>query len=136
MYLFSEEFLNDLVARVTGPMSFRFILQPIVAIGLGVRDGLMDAKAGMPPFIYDLIFKPKNRKRQLTSAFHRLLTPIIVATILDAIAQYLIFKHIRPLHALLVGTFIMGLPYSISRGITNRIASALRGARGTPPTPR
>ncbi len=136
MYLFSEEFLEDLAARVTGPMSFRFILQPVIAIWLGVRDGLMDAKAGLPPFIADLILKPKDRERQLKSALHRLLTPIIVATILDAIAQYLLFKQVRPLPALLVGTFVMGLPYSISRGITNRIASALRGTRGTPTTPR
>jgi hypothetical protein len=112
------------VARVVGPMSFRFILQPAIAIILGIRDGLMDARAGLPPFIYDLVFRPKNRKRQLRSASNRLLTPIIVATVLDAIAQYLLFKHVRPLYALLVGTFVMGLPYALARGLTNRIASS------------
>jgi hypothetical protein len=126
MYLFSREFVNDLVARLTGPLHFRFILQPSIAIFLGIRDGLMDAKAGTPPFIYDLIFRPQNRRRQLAAAFHKLLTPIIVATVLDAIAQYLIFRHVRPLHALLVGMFVMGLPYSVARGITNRIASRRR----------
>jgi len=134
VYLFSEKFLEDLVARVTGPMSFRFILQPAIAVALGIRDGLMDAKAGLPPFIYDLVFKPKDRERQLKSALHRLLTPIILATILDAIAQYLISKQIRPLMALLVGTFVMGLPYAVARAITNRIASRLRSAPGSPPT--
>jgi hypothetical protein len=127
MHLVLADIVDNLVARLTGPMSFRFILQPAIAVFLGIRDGLLDAKAGTPPFIEDLVFNPANRKRSLKAAFHRLLTPIIVATVLDAIAQYLIFQHVRPLPALLVGTFVMGLPYSLARGVTNRIASARRG---------
>lgn len=90
----------------------------------------MDAKAGIPPFIFDLIFHPENRKRNLKKALHRLIVPIIVGTVLDAIAQYLIFRNapdrtliIRPLAALLIGTFVIGAPYSLARGITNRIIS-------------
>jgi len=127
---FLTNVLDKIVARLTGEMSFRFILQPVIAVILGIRDGLMDAKAGTPPFIADLIFSPKNRKRQLKSAFNRLLTPIIVATVLDAIAQYFIFGHINPLGAVLVGTFVMGIPYALARGVTNRIASELRSRNG------
>jgi hypothetical protein len=131
MPLFLANVVDNAIARLTGPMSFRFILQPAFAVFLGIRDGLMDAKAGTPPFIADLVFNPGTRKRSLKAAFHRLLTPIIVATVLDAIAQYLIFKHVRPLAALVVGTFVMGLPYAAARGVTNRIVSARRGeARG------
>ena len=122
----STSVLDKIVARLTGAMSFRFILQPAIAVFLGIRDGLMDAKAGTPPFIADLIFNPKDRDRQLKSAFHRLLTPIIVATVLDAIAQHLIFGHINPLGAVLVGTFVMGIPYALARGVSNRIASGRR----------
>lgn len=122
--------LDNLVARLIGEMSFRFILQPAIAIFLGIRDGLMDAKAGTPPFIADLIFNPKNRERQLKSAFHRLLTPIIVATVLDAIAQHLIFGRINPLGAVIVGTLVMGLPYALARGVSNRIATGLRNRNG------
>ena len=121
--------LDKLVARLTGAMSFRFILQPAIAVFLGIRDGLMDAKAGTPPFIADLIFNPKDRKRQLKSAFRRLLTPIIVATVLDIIAQHLIFGHINPLGAVIVGTFVMGLPYALARGVSNRIATGLRNRK-------
>ena len=126
----STNVLDKIVARLTGEMSFRFILQPAIAVFLGIRDGLMDAKAGTPPFIADLIFSPKDRDRQLKSAFHRLLTPIIVSTVLDAIAQHLIFGHINPLGAVLVGTFVMGIPYALARGVTNRIASGLRSRNG------
>ena len=130
MQYISTTVLDKIAERLTGAMSFRFMLQPAIAIILGIRDGLMDAKAGTPPFIADLIFYPKDRKRQLKSAFHRLLTPIIVATVLDAIAQHLIFGHINPVGALIVGTFVMGIPYALARGITNRIATGLRNRKG------
>lgn len=123
MYIFSGKFLDDIGARLTGPMNFRFIIQPAVAIFLGIRDGLMDAKAGTPPFIFDLIHNPQRRKRQLKSALKTLLKSIIVGIVIDAIVQYMLFKHIRPLPAVLVGAFVMGVPYSLSRGITNRIVS-------------
>jgi porin len=54
MYFSFSERLERLAARVTGPMSFRFILQPTAAVILGIKDGLMDAKAGTPPFVFDL----------------------------------------------------------------------------------
>jgi len=126
----STSVLDKIAARLTGAMSFRFILQPGIAVFLGARDGLLDAKAGTPPIIADIIFKPKPRERRLKSAFHRLLTPIVVATVLDAIAQYLIFKHITPLDALFVGTLVMGVPYALTRGVVNRIATAYRSRTG------
>ena len=78
MYIFSMKFLEDIAARLTGPMSFRFIVQPIIAIALGVRDGILDARAGTPPFIYDVIFKPEDRKKQLKSALKAVLKPVIL----------------------------------------------------------
>jgi len=116
-----ENIVDGIASRITGPMHFRFIFQPLMAIILGIRDGIQDAKANEPPFISDLFFKPENRKRRIKDALKALLKPIIVAIILDAIAQYLLFKHIRPLPAVIVGTFVMGVPYSIARGISNRI---------------
>ena len=38
-YLFSAAFLQDLPKRLTGPGRFRFVLQPVAAIILGVRAG-------------------------------------------------------------------------------------------------
>src|SRR4029453_17212363 len=40
IYLFSMAFLEDIPRRLTGPGGFRFILQPSVAIFLGIRSGL------------------------------------------------------------------------------------------------
>lgn len=123
MYLFSRAFLDDLAARLTGPMHFRFILQPAVVILLGIRDGLKDAKAGTPPFTVDLLFESKHRKANFQSALKSLIKPIILGTVIDGISQYLMFGYVRPMAALLVGVGVIALPYALARGITNRVAS-------------
>lgn len=117
------QFLEDLVSRLTGPMHFRLILQPLVAIALGIRDGLKDARAGRPPFVTDLIVRPEGRKRQLKRALQTLIKPLVIAIVLDAVAQYLMFRTIYPGAAVFVGVVIMAVPYSLARGLTNRIVS-------------
>ena len=118
------QFLEHLLARLTGPMHFRLILQPLVAIALGIRDGLKDARAGRPPFVTDLIVRPEGRKRQLKRALQALIKPLVIAIILDAVAQYLMLGTIYPGAAVFVGVMIMAIPYSLARGLTNRIVSA------------
>jgi hypothetical protein len=126
MYLFSRRFLDDLAARLTGPFHFRFLVQPIVAIGLGIRDGLKDAKTCTPPIIVDLMFSAQHRRADLKSAAKSLIKPIVLGTVLDGISQYLMFGQIRPVAAVLVGVGVLALPYGLARGITNRIASSRR----------
>ena len=50
-YLFSREFLVDLPKRLLGPGRFRFLLQPTMAIALGVAAGRADAEAGRAPYL-------------------------------------------------------------------------------------
>ena len=124
------QFLEHLLARLTGPMHFRLILQPLVAIALGIRDGLKDARAGRPPFITDLIVRPEGRKRQFKQALQSLIKPLIIAIVLDAVAQYLMLGTIYPGAAVFVGVVVMGVPYSLARGLTNRIVSGRTRAVG------
>jgi hypothetical protein len=112
------------IARVVGPMSLRFVFQPLVALLLGIRDGVMDAKAGEPPFIIDLIVNRENRKAKLAGVLKSLSKTIIIATVFDMIAQYLIFDQVRVIPAIMVGVFLLSVPYSLARGITNRIVTA------------
>jgi hypothetical protein len=116
--------LSELVDRVAnGPMQFRFIVQPAMAMLLGMRDGVADSKAGAPPFLRGLVLHPDVRSAAFWKTLRRLRVPILFASVLDAIAQYLMFGHVRPLTALIVGTLLMGVPYSVARGIANRIRS-------------
>ena len=43
-------YIGDLTARVSGPMWFRLILQPTMAIIFAFRAGLKDARTGQPAF--------------------------------------------------------------------------------------
>ena len=96
-------------------MNFRFVLQPLVAIALGVRDGRLDVKAGAPPFVVDVLFASEHRPEDLASALKSLGKPVLLGSVLDAIAQYQIFGHVRPTAAVLVGAGVIAVPGTRSR---------------------
>lgn len=129
MYPFSAQFWSDMGLRLTGPAAMRFVIQPIMAILLGIRDGLQDARAGEAPYIFDIVSTPENRKRRAASGWKGVGTAFLVATILDAVVQYLVLHTVHPGAAVIVGVGLMGLPYSIARGVSNRIASRLPSFR-------
>jgi hypothetical protein len=45
---------QDLQAMLSGPGHMRFLIQPLVAVLLGLRDGKLDVEAGKPPFALSL----------------------------------------------------------------------------------
>jgi hypothetical protein len=119
----SLDVLARVTARFTGPMHARFIVQPLMAVFLGIRDGVRDAHQGAPPFLWD-VCSAGGRGPKIARALKRLMIPIVIAIVLDAIVQYLLFHDVRVLGAVILGTILMGLPYSIARSLANRIASA------------
>src|SRR5262245_17378774 len=66
-YLFSQALFEDIPKRLAGPGRFRFILQPLIAIVLGIRSGLGDAQAGRPAYLYGILFDRGNRRELLKS---------------------------------------------------------------------
>ena len=62
VYLFSRQFLDELPQRLTGPGRLRFAIQPLVAIFLGWRSGLGDARAGRPAYLFGLVTGGTSRK--------------------------------------------------------------------------
>ncbi|MBN1460239.1 MAG: hypothetical protein JXA57_11935 [Armatimonadetes bacterium] len=122
MYVFSQEFLNDLVTLVSGPGRFRFFVQPSMAIFFAIRDGLADARHGAPPYVIHVLFDAGDRVKSLKTALHSAGKVFALAIVLDAILQARILGQIHPLAAVAVGCLLVGLPYMLARGITNRIA--------------
>lgn len=120
---FSWDILGRTAARFGGPFKFRFVLQPIVAIALGVRDGIHDGKQGTPLFLYDILSKPHRRKPHMQQIIKRLLVPMLVAILLDALVQYLLFGWVRISGAVTAGITVMGLPYVIARAVTSAIVA-------------
>jgi hypothetical protein len=110
-------------------MHFRFLLQPLVAILLGIRDGLRDVRAGAPPYLLALITEKQQRRERIAELWQSLRFGLLFGILLDAVVQYLLFRSIRIVGAILVGTFLMAVPYSLARGFTNRIIRARGGLR-------
>ena len=50
--------VDQLAARVTGPMKFRLVMQPAMAAFFAIRAGLADARAGRPPYFWTIVSRP------------------------------------------------------------------------------
>jgi len=122
IYLFSWEFLADLPARFTGPGRMRFVLQPAVAIALGLRGGLVDARAGRPPYVMGLLLDPQHRWEYVRTGVATIRDIVAIGIILDVVAQFLIFGQVHPGAALVIGPVLITGPYAIARAVTNRVA--------------
>jgi hypothetical protein len=122
MDIFPRSFGEGLEARLTGPGKGRFVLQPMVSIALGVRDGIADAKQGKPPYFIRVLFKSERKLYVLKTGLKQIAIPLTVGVVLDMILQWVIFQAMFLLPALLAGTILVALPYSIARGLSNRIA--------------
>jgi len=92
-----------IIARLVGPMSLRFVFQPLVAVLLGIRDGAMDAKAGEPPFIIDLIIDRENRRTKLAGVLKSLSKTIRQRTEFSVIFGRPVIPHLNQL--LWINTF-------------------------------
>ena len=113
-------FWQGIVESLSGKGQFRLILQPLMAVWLGIRLGVVDAKAGVEPFGARL-FKDKLPhwevfKQSLSDAA----MPLMFAVLMDAIFQYLTLGRVRLLPALIVGGLLVWIPFGFARGFTNR----------------
>jgi hypothetical protein len=120
--LLTQNVAGNLMARLRGPGQFRFVLQPLMAILLGVRSGVKDARTGRPAFLWALLFHAEHRKEMWRDAIATVRDLIAVAILLDLIAQAIIFHEMRPGPALIIGPPLILIPYALSRALTNRIA--------------
>jgi hypothetical protein len=121
-YLLTQQFFDDMLARLSGTGRLRFILQPVAALLVGMRDGIKDSRAGHPPFLLALVFHRARKADLLQSAFTSVRDLVAIAIILDVISQFFIFQEIHPGAALVLGPVLIAVPYSISRALANRIA--------------
>jgi hypothetical protein len=128
-YLFSREFLEDLPRRLFGPGRFRFLLQPTMAIVLGVAAGRADARAGRPPYLSGLLLGSEDRGRLLRSAVRDIANLVIAGILVDSVCQWLILGASYPGAALVVGPVLIAAPYAAARALSNRVATARAGRR-------
>jgi len=122
---------DGLVSRTTGPLKFRFFLQPGMAIFLAVRCGLRDSREGKPPYFWAIFTDPAQRRELLHDGWKSIGKIFILAVALDCIYQIIVLRWLYPFEAIMVAVLLAVIPYLLVRGPVNRIATA-RKAPGRP----
>jgi len=122
-------FWPDLVGRVSGPLTLRLILQPLVAIAFAIRAGVADARAGRPLYSWTVLTSPAHHVDMLREGWRTVAKVFVMATIIDVVYQVMDFGWVYPIQALVVAFLLACVPYLLIRGPANRIATAWHHGR-------
>lgn len=119
---FFDSIASDLGGKglLGGNFQIRLILQPLIAVFLGLRFGIRDAKEGRMPILMALARTKGERGKIFKGAIRDVVVPLCVAFVLDSILQHINNHRIRPLGAVIVGGLLMFLPFMIVRALANR----------------
>jgi hypothetical protein len=118
------------LARPSGPMKFRFVLQPLMVAFFAIRDGVKDAQTGRAPFFWTMLYRPGRRFERLKEGLNATARIILLGLVMDVIYQYIVLKRFYPAEAVIIAIVLAFLPYVIIRGPVARIACEQRGGKG------
>ena len=111
---------TNLADRVSGPMKFRLILQPIMASVFAVIAGLRDARLGKPPYLWSLLNDRAHRLKILQDAWKSVGRVFVLALALDVVYQVVVQHFVYPGEAVLTALILAIVPYVILRGLVTR----------------
>ena len=117
----------DLIARPGGPLEFRFLLQPLVAALLAVRDGMSDARTGRPPYFWTLVHDPALRRERFREGVKATVRVVLLGVAIDAVYQFKVHGTVYPGEALGIALLLGFVPYLLIRGPTDRITRRRQG---------
>lgn len=120
---------DQLSGRLSGPLSFRFVIQPIVSTSLAIRAGVRDAHGARAPFLWSLIVNPRGRRGQLLTGWRDVSVLFGVAVAIDVVYQIGVLRFFYPLQALTIAGMLALGPYIVFRGLVTRVV--MRVQRGT-----
>src|SRR5260370_17119612 len=105
--------VSKLVARVSGPMKFRLVLQPTMAAFFAIRSGLADARAGKPPYFWGLLSDRGQREAMIKDGWNSVGRGFILALLLYAVYQLIALHPVHFGEMLIVPLFPTIFPYPI-----------------------
>jgi hypothetical protein len=131
-----ERAWRTFVGGPSGPLKFRFLLQPLMALLLAMRAGRRDARLGHPPFLWGLVSGRGARREYLLRGWKDMSRVFVLAVAMDLLYQFR--RGLRPslLGALLAATVLAIVPYLLLCGPVNRIARrmSMRGPSSLAPS--
>ena len=125
-----EEFITRVLTRLSdrvgGPMTFRIVLQPLMAGLLAMRAGLKDAREGRPPYLWTILTDSTQRVALVREGWKAVARIFVLAIVMDVIYQWIVQRWIYPGETLIVAVALAVFPYLLLRGPINRLARRLR----------
>jgi hypothetical protein len=103
-------------------MTFRFILQPVMATILAAIDGFRDARSGAPPYFWSLVTGSAARGDRLFDGIIATSRVILLGLGMDVAYQLIEFGTFYPGEAAIVAVLLAFLPYLLLRGPFERLA--------------
>ena len=125
--------LLDIGDRVGGPMTFRLILQPLMAAILAFRAGLKDAQQGRPPYFWTILTDRSQRADLVREGWKSVARVFVLAIVMDVIYQLIVLRWVYPFELILIAILLAVVPYLLIRGPVNRVVRRLRGEREVTP---
>ena len=119
---------SQLIARVSGPLKFRLVLQPLMASLFAIRSGLADARMGRPPYFWSLLSDPNQRAEMIKDGWKSVGKVCVLALALDVVYQIIVLRFVYPGEAIIVAFLLAILPYLVLRGLVTRVARKKSGA--------
>jgi hypothetical protein len=114
-------FWQELLERPSGPLAFRFILQPVMAGFLASRDGWRDAELHNPPYLWAIWHDPVTRASRLREGLRAVLRVLLLGVGMDLVYQMVRLHALRPLETVVIALALGFVPYVIVRGPAARI---------------
>lgn len=113
---------QDFTGRPGGPMSFRFVLQPLMAILAALHDGINDARLGRSPYFWTVLANAQKRPERLREGIISTARIILLGLVMDTIYQLKVLGTFYPGEAVIVALVLAFVPYMLMRGPVTRIA--------------
>jgi hypothetical protein len=113
---------ENLGDRVSGPLRFRLVLQPLMAAIFAIRSGLADAGAGKPPYFWSLMTDPSHRIDMVKDGWKSVGKVFVLAIVLDVVYQLIVLRFVYPGEVVIVAFLLAIVPYLLLRGLVTRLA--------------
>ena len=117
-----ERVFRSIVERPGGPMTFRFILQPVMASVLAMVDGYKDARSGATPYLKAVAANPLKSGGHLYDGVIATARVILLGLAMDIAYQIIVFGSFYPGEAAIVAVLLAFVPYLVLRGPAARLA--------------
>lgn len=112
---------QNVLDRPSGPMAFRFIIQPVMATIAAFRDGGWDGRTGCSRYLRTILINRPDRGGRLGAGLISTAQIVLVGLVMDTIYQITVLKTFYPGEAAIVALLLAFLPYLLLRGPIARI---------------